>query len=115
MTARSPGGLQEPQSLDLARRPFWQLGHEAQVARRFVAPELAQAVRAQLLLRAMRAGLQHDAGEDLLAVHGVRHADRGAFEHGGMAQQRLVDLAWRNVFAALDDELLQSSGDEVEA
>ena len=32
-----------------------------------------------------------------------------------MAQQRLVDLARRDVLAALDDQFLQPPGDEIEA
>ena len=72
-------------------------------------------MRAQLGLRARDARLQHDAGEDLLPVVAIGNADRRRLEHRGVLQQRLVDLARRDVLAALDDELLQAAGDEVEA
>ena len=45
----------------------------------------------------------------------VGHADRCGLEHGGVAEQRLVDLARRDVLAALDDQLLDAAGDEEEA
>ena len=71
--------------------------------------------RAMLVLRARRVRLQHDAGEDFLPVFRIGNADRRRLEHRRMPQQRFVDLARRDVLAALDDQLLQPAGDEVEA
>ena len=53
--------------------------------------------------------------QDLLAVVAVGHAHRGRVEHRRVAQQHLVDLARRDVLAALDDQLLEPAGDEEEA
>ena len=72
-------------------------------------------MRVELGLVERRAGLAHDAREDLLPVLAIGHADRRRFEHGRVPQQRFVDLARRDVLAALDDQLLQPPGDEVEA
>src|SRR6185369_6617927 len=70
---------------------------------------------AKLGLRARSAWLQHDAGEDFLSIVSIGDAYRRGFQHRGMLQQSLVDLARRDVLAALDDELLQAAGNEVEA
>ena len=45
----------------------------------------------------------------------VGNADRRGFEHRRVREQRFVDLARRDVLAALDDELLDAAGDEEEA
>src|SRR5258706_13645530 len=76
---------------------------------------MLETVRAELRFVPARARLEHDAGEDVLAVHGVGNAHGRRLEHRGMAHQRFVDLARRDVLAALDDQLLQPAGDEVEA
>ena len=45
----------------------------------------------------------------------IGNADRGGVEDRGVPEQHLVDLARRDVLAALDDELLDAAGDEEEA
>src|SRR6476661_2140835 len=110
--ARAASKLDQLEALHLARRPLRQMTDEAQVARRFVAPERAHAVRAQVVHRARRARLDDDAGEDLLAVGSVWNTDRRRLEHGRVQKQRLVDLARRDVLAALDDQFLEPSRDE---
>src|SRR5208282_29285 len=99
--------IEQFQPLHLARRALGQGGDQAQQARRLVAPKLRQAMRAQFRLVASLPGLEDDAGEDVLAVDRIGNPHGRRLEHGGMAQQRLVDLAWRDVLAALDDQLLE--------
>src|SRR5207247_4607880 len=96
-------------------RTLRQRGDEAKGFRRLVAPELAQTVRAKLVFGARRIRLQHDASENVVPVFGVADADRRRLEHRRVPQQRLVDLARRDVLATLDDELLQTAGDELKA
>src|SRR5439155_19179540 len=105
---------EQPQALHLPRRTFRQRGDQAKCARRLVASKLLEAVRAELCFVAAHARLEHDAGQDILTIHRVGNAHRGGLEHSGMAHQRLVDLARRDVLAALDDQLLEPAGDEVE-
>src|ERR1700720_3558640 len=71
-------------------------------------------MRTQFRLIAAGAGFEDDAGEDVLAVIRIGNTDCRGLEHRGMAQQRLVDLARRDVLAALDDQLLAPAGDEIE-
>src|SRR6185437_9295 len=107
--------LGQLQPLHLARRPLRQLGDEPQIPRRLVAPQGAQAMCAQVFLRAGCTGLHDDTGENLLPVRRIRDADGCGFQHGGMREQRFVDLARRDVLAALDDQFLESAGDEKES
>src|SRR5437763_185482 len=46
---------------------------------------------------------------DLLAPCGVRGAKRDRLGHGRMLQQHVVHLAWRDLFAAAVDHLLQAA------
>ena len=70
---------------------------------------------AQCCLVGAGAGLEHDGGEYVLTVIFVRDANRRRLQHSGVREQRLINLARGDVFAALDDELLDAAGDEVKA
>src|SRR5215469_2810624 len=110
LLCRRPLHVEQLQALHFARGPFRQSCHEPQLAWSFVASKLSLTMGAQLRHVAARAGLEDHAGEDVLAVELVRNADCRRFENGRMLEQRLVDLAWGDVLAALDDQLLQAAG-----
>ena len=103
------------QTLHLARRAARQVVDKADHLRRLVAAEFATAEIAQLFFRAALAVAHDHARHDVLAVVPIGNADRGGVKHGRMTQQRLIDLARRDVLAALDDQFLDAAGDEVKA
>src|SRR5207249_160797 len=54
---------------------------------------------------------QHDGRAHLLAQRGVRDRERGSFRDREVGEQRLFDLARRNLLAAAVDDLLEPAGD----
>ena len=72
-------------------------------------------MRAKLHFSQYELRLDDHAGEDFLTVFFVGDADGCALEHRRMSQQRFVDFTRRDVLAALDDQLLQTAGDEIES
>src|SRR5262245_17726499 len=63
----------------------------------------------RLVLEGM-AGPRHDKQCWHLAEMLVRDADDGTVEHGPECIDDFLDLSWRDVLAAADDELLESAG-----
>src|SRR5262249_41980240 len=58
---------------------------------------------------------QHNVAHHFLAPHRIRHADRRSLGNFDALHQDAVDLHWRNVDAAADDEVLRASGEVQEA
>ena len=56
--------------------------------------------------------LEHDKGLDRFAPFGVRHAHDGCFHHLGVHKEDLFNLAWHDVVAAGDDQVLLAIHDE---
>ena len=56
--------------------------------------------------------VEDDTGLDALAIARARTCERRGLDHVGVGIEGLVDLARGDVFAALDDQLLQAAGDE---
>src|SRR6266508_1815464 len=75
--------------------------------------ETFRAVRAEVLGRRGRVGLELHDRLDLLAEHLVRDADDGGVDDIGMLEQGLLDLDAVHVLAAADDHVLRPV-DEVE-
>src|SRR6266852_7137805 len=60
----------------------------------------------QLFARGARPVVQDDIGLDGLVAHGVRDADHGGIEHGGMLLQGLLHLRGGHVLAGALDHIL---------
>src|SRR6478736_5085551 len=84
---------------------------EIDAARFLVARDQIAAVLDELVLAGRAGRPQHDAGLDRLPPAAVRHADDGRLQHRRMRQQRLLDFARIDVFAARDDHVLLAVDD----
>src|SRR5512139_272798 len=97
------GSRAQLETLDFTRSRLRQLVDELDPARILVRRELRLDVRAELLRERIRTRLpafQHDIGDRLRQVLVVLLADYRGLEHGGMRDQRRLDLDRRNVDAA---------------
>src|SRR5579875_382176 len=89
---------------DLAGRIFWQRIHRDKVNRHFVRAEVLGSVLAKVF-RQFRVplALDHQVSHHLFTIERVGAANDGGLAHGGMRQQRLLDLArWDGLAPAFD-------------
>src|SRR5207237_9777976 len=66
----------------------------------------------EFLLANRGPGARHDGGGQILAQAGMGHGERHSLRHGRMLQESLIDFAWRDLFTAAVDHLLDAPGDE---
>src|SRR5664279_4383815 len=59
--------------------------------------------------------MQHDRRADILAEARMRHGKGRRFADRGMAQQRLLDIVWRDFFATAIYDFLRTADDREKA
>src|SRR3990172_6144465 len=90
---------------DLATIALRQLAYDDHVLRHLGQRQASAAIGKNVVPIKLFAWLQTDVANHLLAIDRVRHADRRRLNHLSMRKQNLVDLLWRNIDAAADDDL----------
>src|SRR3954470_23178716 len=78
---------------DLSVTIFWQIWNEAEETRLLIPGEVSTAELDQFILRGMGAGARMHDCHHRFAPQSVRNPDYRHFEHAGMQQQHLLDLA----------------------
>ena len=86
-------------------------GHEADVPRHLVVGDLSLTEEAYVFRRRRLAGLEHDERADLLAEALIGHAEDLGGLNLRMADQKFLDLARVDVFAAADEHVLEAADD----
>ena len=105
-----PQLLRQPDALHLAGRALGDLRHEHHAPRHLERRQASAREVADLVLGRRRSVAQHDGRSHLFSqlLVGQREGDR--LRHRRMVEQRLVDLARRDLLAAAIDDLLEPPG-----
>src|SRR6476660_9884389 len=104
LVERNSQTVGEADPLEFSGRTHWKRGKKHHLPRDFEISNSRCYELANLSFGYTAFLSQHDSGSNVLAEEFVGSGEGDCVGYGGMRQQNLVDLAWRNFFSASIDD-----------